>query len=74
MAGGGSHWYRYRICFDDKNQLDGILREDKDGVHLVEKYHTPVIITNNDGTQFIKFENDNFYECKDNEHFMEWYD
>jgi hypothetical protein len=74
MAGGCSHWYHYRICFDGKNRVDRIFREDKDGVHRVEKGKVAIII-NVDGSDYqnIKFEYDD-YECKENEMFLEWYD
>jgi hypothetical protein len=73
MAGGGAHWYRYRICFDEENRPDGILREDKDGIHQVETGKVPVLIyTDGYENENIKFEYDG-YECKENERFLdEW--
>jgi hypothetical protein len=74
MAGRGSHWYHYRICFDERNRLKKILRVDKDGIHKVEERKVPVI-SRPDGysNEFIKFEYDD-YKCKENESFLEWYE
>jgi hypothetical protein len=66
MAGGGDHYYSYRNCFDEKNNQSGIFQIDKTGQHQIEEGKIAIIITDDQGLQYIKFE-DPHYECKDDE-------
>ena len=65
--------YQYRFLFNEQNQLDGILRKDRNGIYQVQQGKVPVLIRNDEyKKETLKFECED-YKCKENERFLvEW--
>lgn len=72
MAGGGSHWYWYRIIFNDNGSQNEIQRIDTHGTREVYKYQKAVIRHKdgeyNDRIKFVRMD----YETRDDEYELEW--
>ena len=67
MAGGGSHWYQYRIMFNESNEQTQIYKVNNNGTILVHDGQRS-IITIDDNLKFVNTS----YECGPNEFELEW--
>ena len=75
MASGGDHWYLYRIYFDTKHgEQEHINRVDKHGERVVFRDKRAIIRTLKDGSERLKFVDDDYELNEDEEMNLYWYE